>query len=528
MSVKIKEGDPNLQDDDSTKPSNGPSISKPRNFEHGIHVEFDPATKTFIGMPDVWSTSIPEVSATNVMNTKPLPKHLIPAPPVAAKTDGPVIGKPFNVKHNVHVDFDSEIGFKGLPPEWDTLLKSGGITKEDIRNNPQAVIDVLEFQTGGGKIKNPPTQNQNGKITPQRASTTEETSNLVNMSNQNGSKANLLQSNDSPTSPTIPKKETSSTTLATPATAVATATPTPAPKTQVGDTTPRMDQLIDSEDPRKLFTDLRKIGEGSSGSVYMGMNQRTKLKVAIKIMPTNAKTNMKVIQNEIAMMKTSRHKNIVEFVGAYLTEDSLWVVMEYMEGGSLTEIIAVSRMSEPQIASVCKEILRALTYLHGMNRIHRDIKSDNILLSADGDVKLADFGYCAQLTEQLNKRNSVVGTPYWMAPELIRGMDYGTKVDIWSLGIAAIEMAEGEPPYLEYPPLRALFLIATHGSPSLKEPDKWSATFKDFMARCLEVDTANRASADQLLRHPFLRMACPLRNLVPTIKKAKAARREQF
>jgi len=324
------------------------------------------------------------------------------------------------------------------------------------------------------------------------------------------------------------KKETSSTTLATPATAVATATPTPAPKTQVGDTTPRMDQLIDSEDPRKLFTDLRKIGEGSSGSVYMGMNQRTKLKVAIKIMPTNAKTNMKVIQNEIAMMKTSRHKNIVEFVGAYLTEDSLWVVMEYMEGGSLTEIIAVSRMSEPQIASVCKEILRALTYLHGMNRIHRDIKSDNILLSADGDVKLADFGYCAQLTEQLNKRNSVVGTPYWMAPELIRGMDYGTKVDIWSLGIAAIEMAEGEPPYLEYPPLRALFLIATHGSPSLKEPDKWSATFKDFMARCLEVDTANRASADQLLRHPFLRMACPLRNLVPTIKKAKAARREQF
>eukprot|EP01092_Planopodium_desertum_P017129 TRINITY_DN99384_c0_g1_i1.p1 TRINITY_DN99384_c0_g1~~TRINITY_DN99384_c0_g1_i1.p1 ORF type:complete len:167 (-),score=13.50 TRINITY_DN99384_c0_g1_i1:72-572(-) len=159
--------------------------------------------------------------------------------------------------------------------------------------------------------------------------------------------------------------------------------------------------------------------------------------------------------------------------------------------------------------------------MHHENRIHRDIKSDNILLNVAGDVKLADFGYCAQLTEDVTKRTSVVGTPYWMAPELIRGMDYGTKVDIWSLGIMAIEMADGEPPYLEHPPLRALFLIATHGSPGLKDPSKWSFIFKDFLDKCLAMDENQRFSAAQLLKHPFVRLACPRKNLTPVIAKAK-------
>jgi serine/threonine protein kinase len=147
--------------------------------------------------------------------------------------------------------------------------------------------------------------------------------------------------------------------------------------------------------------------------------------------------------------------------------------------------------------------------------------SDNILLSSKGRVKLADFGYTAQLTENQQKRNSVVGTPYWMAPELIRGMDYDTGVDVWSLGILAIEMAEGEPPYLKFPPLRALFLIATKGTPSLQEPGKWSDAFKDFLNCCLDVDFHLRATADDLLQHPFLRMSCPLKNLVPLISKAQ-------
>merc|ERR1711879_776877 len=136
-------------------------------------------------------------------------------------------------------------------------------------------------------------------------------------------------------------------------------------------------------------------------------------------------------------------------------------------------------------------------------------------------IKLADFGYCAQLTETVDKRNSVVGTPYWMAPELIKGMEYGTSVDVWSLGIAAIEMADGDPPYLDFPPLRALFLIATQGSPSLKDPEQWSVLFRDFLSRCLEQDVAKRATATELLSHPFLEIACPKESLTPYIIKAK-------
>ncbi len=148
-------------------------------------------------------------------------------------------------------------------------------------------------------------------------------------------------------------------------------------------------------------------------------------------------------------------------------------------------------------------------------------QSDNILLTIDGHIKLADFGYCAQLSSATQKRNSVVGTPYWMAPELIRGQDYDTRVDVWSLGVMAIEMAEGEPPYLEYPPVRALFLIATNGCPKIGDPAAWSSLFIDFMDRCLDMDPVKRPLASVLRSHPFLRFACPTKNLTPVILKAK-------
>lgn len=137
--------------------------------------------------------------------------------------------------------------------------------------------------------------------------------------------------------------------------------------------------------------------------------------------------------------------------------------------------------------------------------IHRDIKSDNILIGSRGEVKIADFGYAAQLTQQKTKRNTIVGTPYWMAPELIRGQNYDTKVDIWSLGIMIMEMAEGEPPYMEFPPLRALFLITTKGIPDLKDPGKWSSPFRQFVALCLEKDPEKRPDADELLK-----VKCPI------------------
>jgi len=203
--------------------------------------------------------------------------------------------------------------------------------------------------------------------------------------------------------------------------------------------------------------------------------------------------------------------------------------MEYMGGGCLTEVLEQFehlQMTEEQIALVCRDTLKGLQYIHSLHRIHRDIKSDNLLLGSDGTVKLADFGYAAQLTQEKSKRNTIVGTPYWMAPELIRGQNYDQKVDIWSLGIMVMEMAEGEPPYMEFPPLRALFLITTKGIPDLKEQHQWSSEFKDFVKKCLDKEVDSRPNAETLLKHPFLKKAGSYKDILTCIQEAKKWKEE--
>ncbi|GMF03956.1 unnamed protein product [[Candida] boidinii] len=192
-----------------------------------------------------------------------------------------------------------------------------------------------------------------------------------------------------------------------------------------------------------------------------------------------------------------------------------------MEGGSLTDIVTHSVMTERQMGVVCRETLEGLRFLHSKGIIHRDIKSDNILLSINGEIKLTDFGFCAQINDYHTKRHTMVGTPYWMAPEVVAKQHYGPKVDIWSLGIMTIEMIEGEPPYLNETPLRALFLISTNGKPTLNDKDGLSQELQDFLDYCLEVDADKRYDALQLLDTPFIKNSDDTSSLAPLVRMAR-------
>lgn len=296
--------------------------------------------------------------------------------------------------------------------------------------------------------------------------------------------------------------------------------PKPLPK---GETSKKsLDDLVKKLNPLKQFCSVTKIGEGTFGEVFVGTDRRTLEKVAIKKMDLNDNYEEDLV-TEIEMMQQSDHSNIVKYIDAYKWNDDLWVVMEFMDGGSLTEILEQFKhiqLTEPQIALICFETLKALEYIHNDHRVHRDIKSDNVLLTNSGQIKLADFGYTVQLTEKKDKRNTTIGTPYWEAPEVITGDLYDTKVDIWSLGIMAMEMAEGEPPYMDLAPLTALRLIVVDGIPALNE-SKWSCEFRNFVSSCLMIKVEQRATATTLLRHEFLKKACCQEEIAKVIKKVR-------
>ncbi|CCF57987.1 hypothetical protein KAFR_0D03390 [Kazachstania africana CBS 2517] len=482
------------------------------------------------------------------------------------------ISTPYNAKHLHHVGVNSKTGeYVGLPEEWKKILISNGISKSEQEQNMQAVVNVFRFyqdvtdQKPGDKvietyftkkssfsikdeesshylhkqfIESTPKLSSNAFIPSRRAPKppiasqprSEQKTSQANVSQSSQgiqtSKSNheTSSSQSSPTSssPTHKNNRTSSNNE------VILRERASEEKRKEKELRKRMfmkriDEICSPEDPTKQYANLTKIGQGASGGVYTANQVKSNELVAIKQMDLEKQPKKELILNEIIVMKESRHNNVVNFINAHLSKGNLWIVMEYMEGGSLTDVVTHCLLSEGQIGAVCRETLEGLKFLHSKGVIHRDIKSDNVLLSMKGDIKLTDFGFCAQINDIDLNRTTMVGTPYWMAPEVVSRKEYGPKVDIWSLGIMIIEMIEGEPPYLNEAPLKALYLIATNGTPKLKEPENLSDVFSNFLDRCLRVEPEERASAIELLADEFV-VACaePTISLAPLVRLSLA------
>ncbi|XP_057302411.1 serine/threonine-protein kinase PAK 3-like [Hydractinia symbiolongicarpus] len=445
----------------------------------------------------------------------------------------PEISLPTQFEHTVHVGFDAITGeFTGMPETWAQLLQASNITPSEQKQNPQAVIDVLKFYDSKNK------EDEKKYMDFVGTEATEDTAPKERKPTQPAQPTDQVRQDAPPALPARPEHTKSRFITAeqlagsgvkaappekTESESTKTSQPVKRRKMTDEEIMAKLRTIVTVGDPKKKYTKFEKIGQGASGVVYTAIEVATGNEVAIKQMNLSQQPKKELIINEILVMRENKHPNIVNYVDSYLVGEELWVVMEFLAGGSLTDVVTETCMDEGQIASVSRECLQALDFLHGNGVIHRDIKSDNILLGLDGSVKLTDFGFCATITMEQQKRSTMVGTPYWMAPEVVTRKQYGPKVDLWSLGIMAIEMIEGEPPYLNENPLRALYLIATNGTPELQHPERLSPIFRDFLNKTLEMDVDKRPSARELLMHPFLRQAKPLASLQPLIMAAKEA-----
>ncbi|EKE41214.1 protein kinase, putative [Entamoeba nuttalli P19] len=373
------------------------------------------------------------------------------------KEENLVISEPEGFQHIHHGEYT--LGeLTGIPPEWEAQLKSSGITEKEIKAHPEVVHDVLDFH------------NKNLAEIEETEIGKEENEKGINCMKEDDGQFQLQ------IQPLPDEKEVD------------------------------LKSFINKNDPDEIYENLEKIGEGGVGDVFRATRKVDGCEVALKRMRITKKSKRAIV-TEVTILNQYRHENVVTYIECYLINEMLWLVMEYMDGGCLTDIIDRHKevpLTEHFISFISTETLKALTYLHSFHCVHRDIKSDNLLLKKDGSIKLSDFGYAAQLTKQKSNRTSIVGTPYWMAPELIRSQRYDEKVDIWSLGIMCMEMADGNPPYMDYPPMRALFLITTKGIPPLKDKEKWSTLFNTFVSDCLVLNPQLRKTSFEMIKHPFL------------------------
>ena len=255
----------------------------------------------------------------------------------------------------------------------------------------------------------------------------------------------------------------------------------------------------------KHYSIIEEIGSGSYGTVYKAVNNETGSLVALKQVTMEDESIMK----EIEFMKSCNNEYIIGLDDYYTEDDVLYIAMEFCPAGSIADVMKYTdtTLLEKQLQSVMRDALHGLNYLHKRRAIHRDIKAGNLLLNRHGRVKLGDFGVSANLSDAVRKRNTVIGTPYWMAPEIIQEVGYNTSADIWSLGITAIECADGKPPYHHIHPMRAIFMIPNKPSPTVKDSTKWSHKCNSFISKCLEKNPDNRPTAETLLEHEFIETA---------------------
>lgn len=282
------------------------------------------------------------------------------------------------------------------------------------------------------------------------------------------------------------------------------------------------------ENPEDFWEILGELGDGAFGKVYKARHKETNTLAAAKICELKGEDDLEDFTIEIDILVECKHPNVVDLKEAFFYEGKLWMLIEFCEGGAVDTIMLdlEKPLTEPQIRYICREICEGLRFLHSRKVIHRDLKAGNVLLTLDGDVKIADFGVSAKNKHTLQKRDSFIGTPYWMAPEVVlcetyRDQPYDYKADIWSLGITLIELAQMEPPNNEMNPMRVLLKIQKSDPPSLAQPSKWSKDFRDFLSLCLIKDPHQRPSAEDLLKHPFIANAIdkkPVKDLISEYK----------
>uniref|UniRef100_A0A8C2FQ21 non-specific serine/threonine protein kinase n=1 Tax=Cyprinus carpio TaxID=7962 RepID=A0A8C2FQ21_CYPCA len=283
------------------------------------------------------------------------------------------------------------------------------------------------------------------------------------------------------------------------------------PTIEVKKKTKQYEHVHRDVNPNDIWEIIGELGDGAFGKVYKAQNKETGALAAAKVIETKSEEELEDYMVEIDILASCNHQYIVKLLDAFFYDNKLSIMIEFCPGGAVdATMLELDRgLEEPQIRVICKQMLEALQYLHSMKIIHRDLKAGNILLTLDGDIKLADFGVSAKNTKTLQRRDSFIGTPYWMAPEVVmcetmKDAPYDYKADIWSLGITLIELAQIEPPHHELNPMRVLLKIAKSEPPTLEKPAKWSMEFKDFLKKALDRNPETRPTAAQLLEHPFV------------------------